>query len=327
MKKSLTSLELHYVIGELQFLIGAKVDKIYHPDKDKLFIQFYVPSKGKSLLNIQSGKYLFLTDNKPESIEPSGFCMKLRKTLDNARLRKVTQKQSERIIEFLFEKKDGKFKLYIEFFSNGNIILTDKDDTILTAIYYDEWKDRVIRPRVKYSYPKKQQNFFELTQEQLQHMQTNSRKDSIVTSMAVELGLGGTYAEEVCKIAKIKKSTKPLDLTKKEAKSLLESINQLSLKTPKPVQVSEDNITVDITPFKLIIYQDFEQTPFKTFNQALNDYFSRSQPKKQTQKDKEIQKVKRIIAQQQEKIEELIKKEIEEKKQGRIDLSTLSRYY
>jgi predicted ribosome quality control (RQC) complex YloA/Tae2 family protein len=318
MKKSLTSLELHYVIKELDFLIDSKVDKIFHPEKDQLMIQFYVPSKGKFLLNILPGKYLYLTDKKPESAEPTGFCMKLRKTLTNARLRQITQKHPERIIEFLFEKKEGKHKLVIEFFSTGNIILTNDEDLIISATNYDSWKGRTIRPRVIYTYPKKEVNFFDLKKDELKEILNKSIKGSVVTSLATELGLGGTYAEEVCKISDIKKSTKPIEVKDKDLDNLINNIQEVLSKNPKPIQFSEDNQVVDITPFNLKIYQDFEKTPFKSFNQALNDYFSNAQPRKQTQKEKEIQKIKRIIAQQQEKIEELGIKEIEEKNKAEL---------
>ncbi|MBU0614673.1 MAG: NFACT family protein [Nanoarchaeota archaeon] len=317
MKKSLTSLELHYVVHELQFLIESKVDKIYHPEKDKLIIQFH-NAKGKTILNVQSGKYMFITDKKPEAIEPTGFCMKLRKTLDNARLRELHQFGSERIVEFVFEKKEGISKLIIEFFSTGNIILIDDQEIIQAAVYYDEWRDRIIRPKAKYSYPKKELNYFELDKEKLLHLVQDSTKDSIVTTLAVELGIGGTYSEEICRLAEIKKNTIPGSVTKKEFDALFDALSNVMKKAIKPVQILDNNVIIDIVPFPMKVYSDFEKLPFPSYNEALNDYFSKYQPKKVTQKEKEIEKVKRIILQQEQKIKELEEAEIQDKSKADI---------
>ena len=41
-------------------------------------------------------------------------------------------------------------------------------------------------------------NFFKLNENQLADLSKNSGKDKIITALAVELGLGGIYSEEVC---------------------------------------------------------------------------------------------------------------------------------
>ena len=73
--KTLSSLDIHYLINELKLLIDAKIDQIYMPDKKELLLQFHIPSKGKKLLRIIVGKYFYLTDKKESYAEPSNFCM------------------------------------------------------------------------------------------------------------------------------------------------------------------------------------------------------------------------------------------------------------
>ena len=138
MKSNIASLELHYLVKELQSLIDSKVDNIYNPKKEELILQLHIPNKGKQLLRIISGKFLYIASKKQPSQEPSQFCMFLRKHLDNSRLRSIKQLNSERIVEFLFEKQEKK-KLIIEFFGKGNIILCDIDGTILSALIYHKW--------------------------------------------------------------------------------------------------------------------------------------------------------------------------------------------
>lgn len=57
---------------------------------------------------------------------------KLRKALKTRRVTAVSQIGTDRIIEFQFS--DGQYKLYLEFFASGNVILTDKDLKIITLL-------------------------------------------------------------------------------------------------------------------------------------------------------------------------------------------------
>ena len=56
----------------------------------------------------------------------------MRKFLKTRRVTSVSQIGTDRIIEFQFS--DGQYRLYLEFFAAGNVILTDKDLNILTLL-------------------------------------------------------------------------------------------------------------------------------------------------------------------------------------------------
>ena len=208
MKSQISSVDLHYLIKEMQFLIDGKIDKIYHPKKEELLIQFHVTNKGKKLLRIISGKFIFLSEHKEKYDAPSGFCMFLRKHLDNARLREISQISSERIAKLIFEKKETKLNIYIELFGKGNIIVTDKNNIIINALQQQKWADREIKKGVEYKYPKKDYNFFEITEKEFKSL-LNSEKE-LVYKLAKGIGLGGTYAEAVCKLSDIDKNKKNL---------------------------------------------------------------------------------------------------------------------
>lgn len=57
---------------------------------------------------------------------------RLRKVLKTRRVTAVSQVGTDRIIEFQFS--DGQYKLFLEFYASGNIILTDKDLKILALL-------------------------------------------------------------------------------------------------------------------------------------------------------------------------------------------------
>jgi predicted ribosome quality control (RQC) complex YloA/Tae2 family protein len=63
---------------------------------------------------------------------PSGFVAKLRKYLKTRRITSVVQIGTDRILEFQFS--DGLYRLYVEFYAGGNIVLTDADLNVLSLL-------------------------------------------------------------------------------------------------------------------------------------------------------------------------------------------------
>ena len=310
MKKNLAALELSYVVKELDILIDAKLDKIYHPDKKTLLLQFHITGKGKKILRISVPDYIYLTDYKEKSPEkPSGFCMVLRKNLEQSRLRSIKQLGSERIIELLFEKKE-KHKLFIELFSPGNIVLCKEDDIIISALETKKWKDRTIRGGIAYTFPKREINFFDLKKAELKELLKSTEKDSIVTCLAINLGLGGVYAEESCLLAKIDKKTNPKKINENSLANLVKAIKSLCNKKISPQAVYDKKELVDIVPFSLEFYKNLEKKDFKSYNEALDSYFTKQVKEEKVDESelrykKELDKLNKIIDEQKKQIERM----------------------
>jgi len=315
MKTNLASLELHYLLKELKLLIGSRIDNIYNPEKKELMIQLYVTSKGKKILRIIAGKVMYLTEKKEEYGEPTHFCLFLRKHLKSARLREINQLESERIVEFVFENKEGKKKLIVELFARGNILLVD--DKILVAAEYHKFRDRTIRANVKYEYPKMPYNFFKLKLGDLKELFNSSKKESLVKCLATELGFGGQYSEEVCMLAEIDKKKKPALLEEKEISSVLDGINDIIHRKIKHLIVYDGNEVKDIVPFELGAYRNNNKKEVQSYNQALNDYFTTLVIKK-SPREKQVDKIMRIIEKQKEKIVELKQSEKENREKAEI---------
>ena len=206
MKSQISSIDLHYLIEEFQILKDARIDKIYHPRKEELLLQFHVIGKGKTLLRIISGKFLFLSENKESYGQPSGFCMFLRKYLGSARLREITQIGSERVALLKFTTKERNYHLYIELFGKGNILLCDENNIIINALEQKIWADRLIKKGEEYSYPKKEYDLFRINKQEFKSLLDSDKE--LVYKLAKGLGLGGTYSEELCILANIDKKKK-----------------------------------------------------------------------------------------------------------------------
>lgn len=82
---------------------------------------------------IDSGFRCHLTSfSRATAASPSVFVTKLRKFLKTRRVTAVSQIGTDRIIEFQFS--EGQYRLFLEFYAGGNIILTDKELNILTLL-------------------------------------------------------------------------------------------------------------------------------------------------------------------------------------------------
>ena len=304
-------MELAALINELQYLVNGKVSQIYHPESKVLLLQLHAPGKGKQLLKIISGKWLCLTQQKESALKPSGFCMQLRKYIDNAIIKRLYQQKSERVVVFELEKPShfdrevpggtlDKYFLIIELFSKGNIILTDAKNIIITALEAQEWKDRTIKPKEKYVFPPLEINWKELSVRKMQEILNKSEKRNLATSLATEIGLGGLYAEELCRQAEVDLQTKPAEISAKEAELLMKTLNnfQMAITTPKGYIYEEE-----ITPFPLLEKKTLKET--ETYNEAID---SLKTSEKLSPYQNKIKTLQRTVEEQEEAIKNLEEK-------------------
>ena len=308
MKKGFTALELNYLIKELNSLIGAKVEKIYNPNKKELVINFYISGKGKKSLRVLIPDFIYLTQHKQEYPEkPSGFCLFLRRHLENTILKEINQFGFERIVEFVFESKDNKLRLIFELFSKGNIVLCKEDHTIIMPLEVQSWSERTIKPKLRYIYPKKEFNFLELEEEDIQKVLKGSKKN-LVKTLAIDLGLGGVYAEELCLMANVNKNKEEVD--DKDIKSLFKAAARLRDSEIKPSIVYESDEVIDIVPVELEFYKGFKKKQFETYNDALDSVLTKvlvKQDKEQklSKHQKQIEKLKTIVEKQEQHVKRL----------------------
>ena len=316
MKSELTSLDLYYLVQEFQSLVGARIDKIYEQEEDKnefLFI-FHKSGVGKLMLRFNLPGLAYLTEYKqifPDT--PPGFCVFLRKHLASARIKEIRQKGFERILEIVFTTREGIKILICELFSKGNMLLLEEDYKIRGLLKSQNWQARTIRGGIKYEYPPAQLDTLSASEEQLKNIITKSKKDSIVKTLAIDLGLGGLYAEELCKRAKINKEKKKLD--DNELKKLFKELKGLF-----DEKIKANNFEGELVPFSLTAGAGKQ---YDSFNKALDDVITDKVVKeaeakfvkeKQTKEDK----VSLIIKKQEERFKALEKSAKDNQRKGEL---------
>lgn len=316
--KQLSSLDLHFLLEELLVLKDSRIDKIYQPERETIIFSLYKTNAGRRILKINIGKSLFLVDEKEKYDEILGFGMLLRKHLDGYFLYDIAQIEPERIIRLSFKAKDDKKHLYLEFFGKGNAILCSERSVIINALVHHEFRERVVKPKLKYVYPVMNHNLFSINEDQLKELLKNSKKESVVVSLAVELGLGGVYSEEICLLSNIDKSKKPGALENSEIGKILKNIWGIKNKKIEAQAIFQGINLVDATPFDLEFYTNNEKKYFSSFSHALDFFHSQFKEIKETKFDKRLKELQRIIEQQKAAIEELKIQERELREKGEL---------
>ncbi|KAF9696424.1 hypothetical protein EKO04_005365 [Ascochyta lentis] len=133
MKQRFSSLDVKVIAHELsKALTSLRVTNVYDLSSRIFLIKFHKPDHREQLL-IDSGFRCHLTEYaRTTAAAPSAFVAKLRKYLKTRRVTSVSQVGTDRILEFQFS--DGLYRLYLEFYAGGNIVLTDGDLNILALL-------------------------------------------------------------------------------------------------------------------------------------------------------------------------------------------------
>lgn len=298
-KPELSSLEVRAVVREMQVLVGAKVDQVYQLEKQEFFFQFHAAGLGRVLLRVVPGKLMYFTEHKLSMQEPGGLCMQLRKMLGGRVLGGVEQIGSQRIVKLSFDDNS----LYVELFSKGNIILCDSSEKIIGILQQQTWQSRTLKVGEKYKLPPMEHDAFSLGMTELKSILKKSAKLNIAGALAVDVGIGGAYSEEVCARANTDKSIAPGEA---DAAELHKALKSVLAESDKPKGFVYNTLT---SPIMLSTLGKPIKT-YDTFSLALDAALSvseveRARLKAEQKYNQKLEELQRILSEQEKHLAEL----------------------
>mmetsp|Transcript_45288 Transcript_45288/g.52061 ORF Transcript_45288/g.52061 Transcript_45288/m.52061 type:complete len:1080 (-) Transcript_45288:383-3622(-) len=152
MKTKFSSLDVRCMTHNLQHLCGLRISNIYDLS-GKSYILKFAAQNGKKFLLLESGLRFHSTEfQRDKNSLPSGFSVKLRKHLRGKRLESVKQMGIDRVVDFTFGTLESECHIILELYAGGNIILTDKDYSILSLLRSHKF-DESVRCAVHEKYP------------------------------------------------------------------------------------------------------------------------------------------------------------------------------
>ncbi len=267
---------------------------------------------------MEAGRRLHLTNyllEKPRM--PPAFCMALRKHLRGARLTNVKQHMFERIVIFHFQTKAGMYQLILELFGEGNIVLTGEKDEILQAMFFKRMRDRSIRRNEVFQFPPAiGRNPLGTKREELEELLKTHSDVAVVRILARFLGVGGVYAEEILLKANVDKTKNCKALTSSEVSAIFDCLKSLlsalSSFTVEPhIVLTDDGGFLDVVPFRLKRYETCKIQVYRSFNEALDEFYVRATAAEKAVASAEVnglqrkaEKLKRVVAEQERALHE-----------------------
>jgi len=316
LKKTLTSFDVAVVVLELkEQLEGAHIQNIYQIQGKTLILKLHQPNQPPLTLLTELGKRLHLTSyllKKPQ--KPPSFCMALRKHLRNGIIAEISQYEFERVVIIRVRTKGGEFKLFLELFSDGNLILVDAEGVIQQAFTFKKMRDRnILRGERFQQAPSSGKNPLRIKLSDLLELKKFKGLE-VVRALTKFLSIGGLYAEEILLRAEVDKNTMSEELEdddlKKMFAALTEIISHLETRKFEPcIIVDERGEWVDVVPIRFRRHEGFRCKKFEKFNEALDEYYAKAFVERGVtvvaeKVEQEIARQQRMLRKQQEALEE-----------------------
>src|SRR5512137_196439 len=194
-EQGMSGIDTRAMVAELTGRLPLWIDKIYQFDSHTLAIRLNGENKAHYQFIIEAGRRAHFVQDLPQPPKnPPQFAMLLRKYISGGKVLAIRQHGLERIIIFDIGKGTAVFRLIIELFDEGNVILTDEQYEIIKPLRHHRFKDREVIPRVLYTMsPSDPTATLENLAAALHH---DDRE--LVRALAIGCMLGGTYAEYIC---------------------------------------------------------------------------------------------------------------------------------
>ena len=288
---------------------GARVEKVYQPDRDEIHIQIRSLEGGKRLL-INAGsnnpRIGFTEIAKENPQNPPMFCVLLRKHLQGARLSDIEQLGFERAVMLSFDTRDEmgfdtKCYLVAELMGKySNLIFLDADKRIVSALKTVDFTTSSLRqvlPGMIYELPPKQEKndplkctkeqFFALYDDAL----ADHRADKFILSNF--LGISSAVAREISY-----RACGDIDATLRNCSceklygAFGEIIDHIKNNEYHPTTVFDGDKAVEYAFCRLTHYKGLEVRDYESPSKMIDSYFeSRDREVRVKQKATDILKI------------------------------------
>ena len=313
--RDLTNIDLYILSKELQFLVGSRIRKVYQYSENEFKIKFSVPEKGSVDVAVLLPYTIHVTKQTKESSEPTNFIMVLRKYLENKKIEKAAQWDLDRIFVFEFLE----YKLIIEFFGKGNLILTDSNNKIISSSRREETKARTIKREEVYKFPESQRiNPNEMPSDlyNLAMQEKEKEKLHLIAFLSKKINFPPFYWEEIL----FKTNAEPLlplaKCTEKTFQSITKHTKDFMEELKNPNLIIYSDGTYSIIPLKKNRGEILEHPP--TLSDLMDKFYLQMAEKEISSKTIEkVEKVQRKLQQQKKYHGELLIKVDEMQKTGK----------
>lgn len=275
------------ITSELSQLTGARIDKVFEPNKNTIILGMYQNGINYALnicIDSQYCRINLTTHQKANPQVAPNFCMLLRKNLIGLKLKNIITFDLERLIILEFEGFDDlddiiSKKLVIELMGkHSNIILLDDSNIIIDSLRHIKEIDenfRDILPHTKYSFPTSDKlSFLELKdfEDFKQHLIASSKDSILVDELPSKIantfnGISKNFINAIIKKLNI------IDITDDSLKKIFDYTNKIIS------NIGTDNLSFEtiknadgIVKDYFLVSENISNQPFK-LNFFIDDFY------------------------------------------------------
>jgi len=287
------------VVKELKdSLTGGRIYKIAQPENDELLLTIKTNNGGQRRLLISAGASLpliYLTEaNKVSPMTAPGFCMLLRKHLQNGRITDITQPGLERIvhlhIEHLNEMGDlCRKRLIVELMGkHSNIIFVNDEDMIIDSIKHISGMVSSLRevlPGRNYFIPRTQEKEDPLSADFSSFRQALREKSMPIYKALYNMytGISPLIAQEICFRGKVdgdlptaffKESPEGEEALNRLYDAFSHMMGQVKKGDFSPSVIYSGGTPTEYAALPLTMYGENEAVPFDSVSRLLEQYYA-----------------------------------------------------
>lgn len=279
------------VVNELNsVLTGGRISKIAQPEKDELLITVKNNSNQYRLFVSADASLplIYLTEtNKQAPLTAPGFCMLLRKYLQNAKIMSIKQPGLERIVRIELEHLNELGDICTKYLvceimgKHSNIILTDAEDKIIDSIKHVSGMVSSVRqvlPGHDYFVPNTQEKKNPLLEIEDEFLNISIAKNiNVVKAVYQEYtGISPMIASYICENAMVDTIKDAGSLTDKEVHmlwmSFFECMNKVKQCNFSPVIYYKNGMPDDFSVIEVNGYSDVKK--YESISELLYNFYA-----------------------------------------------------
>ncbi len=316
--QKMSNLDYHFVVQELQEVVGGRLNKIYELSPGVLRFKFSSGANDYYLL-AELGVRMHLTNYLEEAPKtPPSFAMFLRKRLENSRVVEVRQLNFDRIVAVRLQKEED-YWLVFEMFAKGNLLLCDANWSIMMPHRKEEKGGRVLAAKQKFEPPaQSKKSPLEISQEEL-----NALNGKALDGLSKAVALPPVYLKEIFARAQVQESEEFSEMPNAKKQAVFNGIKKL-VHAPAPIVCFEGETPTSFSSVEFSAAKG-ECKKFSSLSKALDEYYSKAIPlqealleskKPASDKARELDKLVKSVEMQKRALVGIEKEETELREKG-----------
>ncbi|HII99625.1 MAG TPA: fibronectin-binding domain-containing protein, partial [Methanoregula sp.] len=231
-EQGMSGIDVKAMASELAEKLPLWIDKVYQFDSRTLAIRMNGENKAKYQFIVEAGRRAHIVTALPDPPKnPPQYAMLLRKYLSGGKVLSIRQHGLERILIFEIGKGSTTYRLILELFDEGNVILTGENSIIIKPLRHHRFREREVVPGAEYTLGAMDPT---ASEEALAAFLKADDRD-LVRALAIGCMLGGAYAEYICAQAGLDKSIPASSADPGRIYSALQGLFDAVLKNRSPV--------------------------------------------------------------------------------------------